>query len=38
MFAIRKEADIIVSKDFIDAIDKVMKKVRDQCVDSRLYS
>jgi proteasome regulatory subunit len=38
MFAIRKEADVIVNKDFIDAIDKVMKKVRDQCVDSRLYS
>jgi proteasome regulatory subunit len=38
MFAIRKEAEVIVNKDFIDAIDKVMKKVRDQCVDSRLYS
>ncbi len=38
MFAIRKEAEKIISKDFIDAIDKVMKKVRDQCVDSRLYS
>ncbi len=38
MFAIRKEAEMIVHKDFIDAIDKVMKKVRDKCVDSRLYS
>jgi len=38
MFAIRKEAEIIINKDFIDAIDKVMKKVRDKCVDSRLYS
>jgi len=38
MFAIRKEADAIVKQDFTDAIDKVMKKVRDQCVDSRLYS
>ena len=38
MFAIRKEAEKIVNKDFIDAIEKVMKKVRDKCVDSRLYS
>ena len=38
MFAIRKEAEMIINKDFIDAIDKVMKKVRDKCVDSRLYS
>jgi len=38
MFAIRKEADMIISKDFIEAIDKVMKKVRDNCADSRLYS
>jgi proteasome regulatory subunit len=38
MFAIRKEAEMIVHKDFIDAIDKVMKKVRDKCIDSRLYS
>lgn len=38
MFAIRKDAEIIINKDFVDAIDKVMKKVRDKCVDSRLYS
>ena len=38
MFAIRKEAEIIVSKDFIDAVDKVMNKVRDKCMESRLYS
>ena len=38
MFAIRKEAEIIVSKDFIDAADKVMNKVRDKCIESRLYS
>ncbi|MBA7695220.1 ATP-dependent zinc metalloprotease FtsH [subsurface metagenome] len=38
MFAIRKEAEIIVSKDFIDAVDKVMNKVRDKCIESRLYS
>ena len=38
MFAIRKEAERIVSKDFIDAVDKVMSKIRDKCVESRLYS
>ncbi|MFX1454203.1 MAG: proteasome-activating nucleotidase [Promethearchaeota archaeon] len=38
MFAIRKDADIIMNKDFVDAIDKVMKKIRDNCVESRLYS
>ncbi|MFW9822294.1 MAG: proteasome-activating nucleotidase [Candidatus Thorarchaeota archaeon] len=38
MFAIRKDADIIMNKDFVNAIDKVMKKVRDKCVESRLYS
>jgi proteasome regulatory subunit len=38
MFAIRKEAEIITNKDFIDAIDKVMKKNRDKCAESRLYS
>jgi len=38
MFAIRKEAESIINKDFIDAIDKVMKKVRDKCFESRLYS
>ncbi len=38
MFAIRKEAEKIVGKDFIDAVDKVMNKVRDKCIESRLYS
>ncbi|MFW9894439.1 MAG: proteasome-activating nucleotidase [Candidatus Thorarchaeota archaeon] len=38
MFAIRKDADVIMNKDFVDAIDKVMKKIRDNCVESRLYS
>ena len=38
MFAIRKDAEIIGSKDFIDAVDKVMNKVRDKCIESRLYS
>jgi proteasome regulatory subunit len=38
MFAIRKDADKIINKDFIDGISKVMKKVKDQFVESRLYS
>ena len=38
MFAIRKDADKIISKDFIDAVYKVMNKVKDQFVESRLYS
>lgn len=38
MFAIRKEADMIINKDFIDAVYKVMNKVKDQFVESRLYS
>jgi proteasome regulatory subunit len=38
MFAIRKEAENIINKDFLDAIDKVMNKVKDQCAESRLYS
>jgi len=37
MFAIRKEADAITSKDFIDAVDKVMKKIQGKS-ESRLYS
>lgn len=38
MFAIRKEAESIVSKDFLEAIDKVMKKIQDKWEESRLYS
>ena len=38
MFAIRKDADHIINKDFIDGIDKVMNKVKDQFAESRLYS
>ena len=38
MFAIRKEAENIINKDFFDAIDKVMKKIEDQFKESRLYS
>jgi len=38
MFAIRKEAEKIIFEDFIDAVNKVMKKSREQASDSKLYS
>jgi len=38
MFAIRKEAEAINETDFIDAVEKVMAKVRGKGNDSRLYS
>jgi proteasome regulatory subunit len=38
MFAIRKEADLIIEDDFIQAVNKVMHKLKDQDIESRLYS
>lgn len=38
MFAIRKEAEAIYEIDFIDAVEKVMSKVRGKGNESRLYS
>jgi len=38
MFAIRKDAETIINKDFFDAVNKVMNKVKDQFLESRLYS
>jgi proteasome regulatory subunit len=38
MFAIRKESEIIKEKDFMDAINKVMNKVKEKGLESRLYS
>jgi len=38
MFAIRKDAETIINKDFYDAVNKVMNKVKDQFLESRLYS
>jgi len=38
MFAIRKDAEMIVFNDFLDAISKVMNKIRDASIESRLYS
>jgi proteasome regulatory subunit len=38
MFAIRKEAEMIVENDFIQAVNKVMHKLKEKNVESRLYS
>jgi proteasome regulatory subunit len=38
MFAIRKEAELIIEDDFIQAVNKVMHKIKDQNMESRLYS
>jgi len=38
MFAIRKNKEVIVKDDFIEAVNKVMSKMRDNAVKSRLYS
>ncbi len=38
MFAIRKEAEVIIKDDFIEAINKVMNKMKDKAMESKLYS
>ncbi|MFX0031205.1 MAG: proteasome-activating nucleotidase [Promethearchaeota archaeon] len=38
MFAIRKNAEIIIQDDFIKAIEKVMHKVKEKAIESRLYT
>jgi len=38
MFAIRKNKEMIVKDDFIEAVNKVMSKMRDNAVQSRLYT
>jgi proteasome regulatory subunit len=38
MFAIRKDSEIITAKDFIKAASKVLNKIKDSQMDSRLYS
>jgi proteasome regulatory subunit len=38
MFAIRKEARRIVKDDFIDAVNKVMNKMKDKAIQSRMYT
>jgi len=38
MFAIRKEAGRIVKDDFFKAVDKVMNKMKDKALQSRMYT
>jgi len=38
MFAIRKDKETIVKDDFIEAVNKVMGKLKDNAVQSRLYT
>ncbi len=38
MFAIRKDKETIVKEDFIEAVNKVMSKMRDNSTQSKLYS
>ncbi|MHA1233779.1 MAG: proteasome-activating nucleotidase, partial [Promethearchaeota archaeon] len=38
MFAIRKDKETIVKDDFIEAVNKVMSKMRDNSIQSKLYS
>ncbi len=38
MFAIRKDAEKIINDDFIEAVNKVMRKMKDNAIQSRLYS
>jgi proteasome regulatory subunit len=37
MYAIRREAEMIKETDFLDAVNKVMRKAKEKFVDSRLY-
>ena len=37
MYAIRRDADMIKENDFLDAINKVMRKAKEKFLDSRLY-
>ena len=38
MFAIRKEADIIIEEDFVEATSKVLNKIKDNLQSSGLYA
>ncbi|MFX0057829.1 MAG: proteasome-activating nucleotidase [Candidatus Hodarchaeota archaeon] len=38
MFAIRKDADIITQAEFLEAVNKVLHKIKDRNIESRLYS
>ncbi|MEJ2248387.1 MAG: proteasome-activating nucleotidase [Candidatus Lokiarchaeota archaeon] len=38
MFAIRKDSEQITEEDFLDAIAKVLNKIKNQCIDSGIYA
>ena len=38
MFAIRKDAEQIVKDDFVEAVNKVMNKMKDKAIQSRMYT
>ncbi|MHA1149258.1 MAG: proteasome-activating nucleotidase [Promethearchaeota archaeon] len=38
MFAIRKDTDVITQAEFIEATNKVLKKLKESAVESRLYA
>ena len=38
MFAIRKDADIILEEDFVEASSKVLNKIKDNLQSSGLYA
>jgi len=37
MFAIRKNAEVIIQQDFINAVNKVLNKLKEKNIESRLY-
>lgn len=38
MYTIRRDSEVVEKEDFLQAIEKVMKKARDRCIDSEIYS
>jgi len=38
MYTIRRDSEVVKKEDFLQAIEKVMKKARDRCIDSEIYT
>lgn len=38
MYTIRRDSEVVEKEDFLQAIEKVMKKARDRCIDSEIYT
>jgi proteasome regulatory subunit len=38
MYTIRRDSEVVEKEDFRKAIEKVMKKARDRCIDSEIYT